>query len=67
MIRTRYAKLGIKLPPTICNEFYIPPVVLTSINIIGDTLVEFSSSNQYTCVGTYSDGTSGEVQPYWEV
>jgi hypothetical protein len=42
-----------------------PAPILTGISASGPTLVDEETSEQYTCVGSYSDGTTALVNAIW--
>lgn len=58
------ASFGGKEGAYVVNIKYLPPT-LSGITIVGSLVVSEESSQQYDCVGSYSDGTTAVVSPLW--
>lgn len=43
---------------------YVPPV-LTGLTVVGAVSIDEGDTVQYTCIGSYSDGTTAQVFPAW--
>lgn len=63
MISATFGNLTNSFPVTV--KFVVPPVIMTGITIVGASEVDEEKTAQYTCVASYSDGSSADVVAHW--